>query len=89
MIQAEFYIGMCIALVALTFACMGRAMVGPSAIDRLLAINIIGTKTVAIISLISFAFNETFFLDVAVVYALISFLMTIGVAKYLGKGNLS
>lgn len=89
MIMAEFYICICVALTVLTFACMGRAVVGPTAIDRVLSINIIGTKTIAIISVISFAFNETFFLDVAIVYALISFLMTIGVAKYLETGNLS
>lgn len=89
MIMAEFYIGICVALVVLTFFCLGRAVVGPTAIDRVLAINIIGTKTIAIISIISFVFNETFFLDVAIVYALISFLMTIAVAKYLETGNLS
>lgn len=89
MIMSEFLIGICIVLVALTFACLGRAGVGPTAIDRLLAINIIGTKTIAIISVISFAFNEIFFLDIAIVYALISFLLTIGVAKYLETGDIS
>ncbi len=89
MIMAEFYIGVCVALVGLTFACLGRAVMGPTAIDRVLSINIIGTKTIAIISVISFAFNETFFLDVAIIYALISFLMTITVAKYLETGNIS
>lgn len=84
-----FLLGICIALVVLTFACLGRAAVGPSAIDRVLAINIIGTKTVAIITVVSYVFGETFFLDVAIVYALISFLMTISVAKYLETGNLS
>ena len=80
--------GVCVALIALTFACMGRAAVGPTAMDRLMAINIIGTKTVAIICVISLVFNEDFFLDVAIVYALISFLTTIAVAKYLQTGSL-
>lgn len=87
--MTDFMLGTCVALVLLTFACIGRAVVGPTAIDRVLSINIIGTKTVAIITIISFVFGETFFLDVAVVYALISFLMTISVAKYLETGNLS
>lgn len=87
--MTSFMLGICICLVSLTFVCMGRAVVGPSAIDRVLAINIIGTKTVAIITIVSFVFGETFFLDVAIVYALISFLMTISVAKYLETGNLS
>jgi len=87
--MTEFMVGICVILITLTFACLGRAIVGPSAIDRLLAINIIGTKTVAIIAVVSYTFGETFFLDVAIVYALISFLLTICVAKYLEADNLS
>jgi len=87
--MTNFFILVCVALMALMFACLGRAVIGPSAIDRVLAINIIGTKTVAIITVISYVFGETFFLDVAIVYALISFLMTVSVAKYLETGNLS
>lgn len=82
-------IGVCVALMALMFTCMARAVVGPSAIDRVLAINIIGTKTVTIIAVISYVFGESFFLDAAIVYALIAFLMTITVAKYLETGNIS
>ncbi len=85
--MAGFLIGVCIALMAMMFACMVRAAIGPSAIDRVLSINIIGTKTVVIISVISFVFGEAFFLDVAIVYALIAFLMTITVAKYLETGD--
>lgn len=87
--MSSFMLGICAALMGLVFICLGRAVVGPSAIDRLLAINIIGTKTVAIISVVSYVFGETFFLDVAIVYALISFLMTVSVAKYLETGNIS
>ncbi len=83
----NFLIGVCIALMAMMFACMVRAVIGPSAIDRVLSINIIGTKTVVIISVISYVFGESFFLDVAIVYALIAFLMTITVSKYLETGD--
>lgn len=77
------FIGMAVFLMPLTFACLYRAVIGPTAADRVISINIIGTKTVAIIALVSLGFHETFYLDVAVVYALISFIMTIGVAKFL------
>ncbi len=71
------------------FACLYRAIRGPSATDRVISINVIASKTVAIIALISFAAEETFFLDVAVVYALMGFIVTIGVAKYLEYGDIS
>ncbi len=71
------------ALMIPLFACLYRAVIGPTATDRVISINVIASKTVAIIALISFASGETFFLDVAVVYALIGFVITIGVAKYL------
>ncbi|MTI95595.1 MAG: cation:proton antiporter [Firmicutes bacterium] len=87
--MTQFMIGICVFLMLLIFVALARAVVGPTAIDRILAINIIGTKTVAIIAVISYVFGEVFFLDVAIVYALISFLMTVSVAKYLEMGNIS
>ncbi len=81
-------IGTAIVLTTFTFLCLYRATVGPTAADRVVSINVIGTKTVVIISLVSLVFHQEFFLDVALVYALISFIATIGVAKYLEKGAL-
>lgn len=77
-----------ILLTAATFLCLYRAVMGPSAADRVVSINIIGTKTVVIIALVSLVFHQEFFLDVALVYALISFVATIGIAKYMEKGAL-
>ncbi len=77
-----------IMLMVLTFLCLTRAALGPTAADRVVAINVIGTKTMVIIALVSFLSGQQFFLDVALVYALIAFVMTIGVAKYMEKGAL-
>ncbi len=80
--------GGCIFLVVTTFLCLYRAYVGPSVADRVISINVIGTKTVAIMVLVSYVFHKDYFLDIALVYALIAFLATVGVAKYLQKGVL-
>lgn len=77
-----------VLLTAATFLCLYRAVLGPTAADRVVAINVIGTKAVVIISLVSLALRQEFFLDVAMVYALISFVSTVGIAKYLEKGTL-
>ena len=85
----EFLYGLGAVLVMLMiFMSLIRALIGPSAPDRVAAINIIGTKTLVIITLIAFIYNQVYFLDIAMIYALMSFITTIGVAKYLEKGAL-
>ncbi|MBU3092224.1 cation:proton antiporter [Clostridium sp. CM028] len=74
-------------LAATIFLCMLRAIKGPSAADRLIAINVIGTKTIVLILIVSFLLNETYFVDVAIVYALISFLSSIVIAKFIGNSE--
>lgn len=79
----------CLALMLLTFASLYRAIVGPTPADRVVAINVIGTKTVVVLMLIGYIFQEVpYYLDVAIVYALISFLLTIGVARYIERGTI-
>lgn len=73
-------------LIAVSFI---RGILGPTSLDRNIVINIIGTKTVVIMVLMSFIYEEYFFIDVALVYALISFIATICVAKYLERGDVS
>lgn len=62
---------------------MYRAIKGPSAGDRLIAINVISTKTIILIIMVSLLLGETFFVDVALVYALISFTASIVIANYI------
>lgn len=64
---------------------MYRAIKGPSAADRLIAINVIGTKTIILLLMISLVFRENYFVDVALVYALISFVASIVIANYIEK----
>lgn len=67
--------------------CMYRAIKGPSAADRLVAINVISTKTIILILMISFLLKETYFIDVALVYALISFIASVVIANYIEKSG--
>jgi multicomponent Na+:H+ antiporter subunit F len=77
-----------IAVMVMIFMSLYRAIKGPTAPDRVVAINIIGTKTLILITLISRLYEQEFYLDIAVVYALMSFIATVGIAKYLEKGAL-
>lgn len=77
-----------IILVLLTFVGLYRAIVGPTAEDRIVAINMISTKVTVIIALIALITAQAFYVDVALVYALLGFIATIGLAKLLMKGKL-
>jgi multicomponent Na+:H+ antiporter subunit F len=77
-----------ILIVLMTFVGLYRAFVGPTAADRVVAINMITTKVATIIVMIALVTAQESYVEVALVYALIGFIATIGVAKYLLKGKL-
>lgn len=59
-----------------------RGILGPTLYDRILAVNMFGTKTVLLISVLGFLMGRPDFLDIAVVYALINFISIIGVLHF-------
>lgn len=77
-----------IILVLLTFVGLYRAVVGPTAADRIVAINMISTKVTTIIVMIALLSHQSSYVNVALVYALLGFLATIGLAKLILKGRL-
>jgi len=64
-----------------------RALRGPTVFDRILAVNMFGTSTVLGIAVIGFVTDRPDFLDIALVYALISFITTIATLKYFEYGS--
>ena len=67
---------------------MIRALLGPTVYDRVLALNMFGTKTVLLIAVLGFLGGRPDFLDLAIVYALINFIGTIAVLKLCEVGDL-
>ena len=60
-----------------------RVVAGPHIIDRIIGVNVIGTKTIAVIVLTGYLFDRVeFFIDIAFVYALINFIGTLAFARY-------
>ncbi|MBY5991203.1 monovalent cation/H+ antiporter complex subunit F [Ferrimonas balearica] len=68
-------------LVAMLLALV-RAFAGPTLYDRILAVNLFGTKTVLLIAVMGFLMGRPDFLDIALVYALINFIGVIGVLRF-------
>lgn len=74
-------------LITMTLA-LTRALLGPTVYDRVLAVNMFGTKTVLIIAVLGFLTGRPDFLDLALLYALINFVGTLAVLKFFEYGDL-
>lgn len=61
---------------------LARAILGPSVYDRVLAVNMFGTKTVLLLAVIAFLYGRPDFLDLALAYALINFIGTLAVLEF-------
>ncbi len=69
-------------LVVMMVPLMYRAAVGPTAIDRMIAVNIVGTKTTIILLLIGMSFQRLdMFIDLSLSYALLNFLASLAAAR--------
>jgi len=62
-----------------------RAFAGPTICDRILAVNMVGTKTVLLIAVYSFLTGRPDFLDIAITYALINFVGVIAALKFIER----
>lgn len=59
------------------FICLFRAVIGPTTADRVISINMVGGIVIMLIVLLSLVMNEGFLVDMAVIYALLSFLAVV------------
>jgi multicomponent Na+:H+ antiporter subunit F len=66
--------------------CVIRMVKGPTAADRAIAVDTATTVTVALLVLLGFVFQRYVYLDVSLVYSIISFVGLIVIARFLEKG---
>ena len=59
-----------------------RAMAGPTVFDRVLALNMFGTKTVLLICVVCFLMDRTDFLDLALLYSLMNFIGMVALLRF-------
>lgn len=65
------------------FFCLLRAVLGPRMTDRLVAVNIISIKGVILILLLGQLLHDNQFMDISLVYVLLSFLAVVALGKNL------
>lgn len=76
------YAATALAILVVMGLSLVRAVLGPTAFDRVMAVNMFGTKTVLLIAVMGFLTGRPDFLDIALVYALVNFLSTIAVLRF-------
>jgi len=76
------FVAAAVAILVIMALAICRALIGPTVYDRILAVNMFGTKTVLIIAVLAFLTGRMDLLDIAVVYALINFIGIIAVLRF-------
>jgi len=81
------YIIVLIALLICVIMAIIRVVRGPTAPDRIVGLDTINTIVISSMVIFGAAFREVIYIDVAIVYALLSFISTLFIAKYLEGGD--
>lgn len=76
-----------ITLGACIIIALVRVILGPRAPSRIVGLDTINTLVVASMVVLGAAFEEVILIDVAIVYAVLSFITTLFIAKYIEKGK--
>lgn len=76
------YVVVSIAILITMVLALVRALMGPSVYDRVLAVNVFGTKTVLLLSVIAFLYGRPDFLDLALAYALVNMVGILAVLEF-------
>ena len=78
-----FFLSSGIYLSLLMLLPLYRAVFGPTVLDRLVGVNAIGSKTTVLLLIIGLIYGRVeMFVDIAIAYALLNFITTLGAAKY-------
>ena len=66
-----------------------RILIGPTVWDRLLAFNLLSSKLIMIIVMCAIIFEKHYLLDIAITYALLGFVSTLFIARFIkGRGRI-
>lgn len=85
MVNVLFTIAVSLVLIAIVLAAI-RGVLGPTGPDRAVALDALTIVSVSLIAAIALAVGRSIYLDVALVYALVSFLGIVALARYMERG---
>jgi multicomponent Na+:H+ antiporter subunit F len=80
----QYFVYLLVVLTVIIFIPLYRVLAGPTLFDRILGAGAIATKTMVLILVIGLVFNRLdMFIDITLAYAILNFIGTIAIAKYL------
>jgi len=84
----SFLLGITIFIAVLTAIALYRVAMGKTIFDRIIAAGLVGTNGFIILILIGFLFERVnMFIDIAIAYALLNFVVVIVLGKYFDRGG--
>lgn len=85
LIYHSLFILLLIVISFMLLICLIRAVKGPRVADRLMAVNMMGTMVMVMISVLALLLQEGYLVDICLIYAMISFLSVVVISKvYIG-----
>ena len=82
------FVAATIAILVTMLLAVIRAVLGPTVYDRIVAVNMFGTKSLLLIAVLGFLTDRPEFLDIALVYALINFVGVLAIMKFFRYSHL-
>ena len=84
--MSSFFIASGIYLCLFMLLALYRTIFGPTIIDRMMGANIIGTKTTVLLIIIGTIYHRVdMFVDIALAYAMLNFIVTIAASRYFAR----
>jgi len=74
----------CLSMIAVIY----RMVKGPSASDRVVALDSLGVSLISLIALFSILVETSFFLEIVLLLAILSFIGTVAFSKFIEKGDI-
>lgn len=85
--MTDLFVFVGVLLLLLMAPVLYRVVIGPTILDRIIGVNVIGTKATVLLLIIGLIFDRVdMFVDLALTYALLNFLASIAAAKFLYRG---
>ena len=85
--MTPLYLGAGIAFLVTMAMALARAFLGPTVFDRILAVNMFGTKAVLLVALIAFFSGREDLLDITLLYSLLNFIGVVAALRLVERGH--
>lgn len=81
--QGELFVKLINVILFAALFILYRVIIGPTPADRIIAVDILGILIIGMLALLGLYYKESFFMDIGLIWALLSFVASISFAKIL------